>query len=174
VRLLGHVRARIPQAALRTTFITGFPGETEADVHELESFVEEIGFDHLGVFTYSHEEGTSAFARTDDVPDEVKEERRARIMERQRALVAARQQRRVGARARVLVDGPSAEHEWVLRGRLEGQAPEIDPVVYLTDADPEVHRPGHFVDVEVVGAEGYDLIARPVHSSGRPSESPLP
>jgi ribosomal protein S12 methylthiotransferase len=174
VRLLQNIRARVPQVTLRTTFITGFPGETPADVDALDSFVEEIGFDHLGVFTYSHEEGTSAYGFEDDVPAVEKDERRARIMERQRAIAEARQRSRIGHRARLLVDGPAPEHEWVLRGRLEGQAPEIDPVVYLTDADPEVHRPGHFVDVEVVGAEGYDLIARPVHSSGRPSESPFP
>jgi ribosomal protein S12 methylthiotransferase len=162
VRLLQNIRARIPDVTLRTTFITGFPGETPADVDALESFVEEIGFDHLGVFTYSHEEGTAAFGFEDDVPSGDKEERRTRIMERQRAIVAARQRSRIGHRARLLVDGPSPEHEWVLRGRLEGQAPEIDPLVYLTDADSEVHRPGHFIDVEIVGAEGYDLVARPV------------
>jgi ribosomal protein S12 methylthiotransferase len=162
VRLLQNIRARIPDVTLRTTFITGFPGETPADVDALEAFVEEIGFDHLGVFTYSHEEGTAAFGFEDDVPTGDKEERRTRIMERQRAIVAARQRSRIGHRARLLVDGPSPEHEWVLRGRLEGQAPEIDPLVYLTDADSEVHRPGHFIDVEIVGAEGYDLVARPV------------
>jgi ribosomal protein S12 methylthiotransferase len=162
VRLLQNIRARIPGVTLRTTLIAGFPGETPADVEALESFVDEIGFDHLGVFTYSHEEGTSAFGFEDDVPPAEKEERRIRIMERQRAIVAARQRSQIGRRARLLVDGPSSDHEWVLCGRLAGQAPDIDPLVYLTEADPEVHGAGHFLDVEVVGAEGYDLIARPV------------
>ena len=140
-RLLAGLRTRIPDVTLRTTFIVGFPGETEADVDTLERFVVEMGFDHLGVFTYSHEEGTSAFGLEDDVPAEVKAARQARIMETQRRLVAARQQGRLGERARLIVDGPAPEHEWVWRGRLAGQAPDIDPVVYLTDADPAVLVP---------------------------------
>ncbi len=162
VRLLENIRARIPDVALRTTFIVGFPGETEDDVAELEAFIAEIGFDHVGVFTYSDEEGTSAHDLEDDVPDEVKEARRDRLMARQREIVEARQQRRIGDRVRLVVDGQSPEHELVLQGRLNGQAPEIDPVVYLTDCDPSEIAAGAFLDVEIVGAEGYDLVARPV------------
>ena len=161
-RLLDTIRARVPGVALRTTFITGFPGETEADVDVLEDFITAVGFEHVGVFTYSHEEGTSAFALTDDVPQEEKEARQARLMAVQRDLVARRQQRRVGERTRLLLDGPSPEHEWVWRGRLAGQAPDIDPVVYLTDADPDTLVAGRFLDVEIVGAEDYDLVARPL------------
>jgi ribosomal protein S12 methylthiotransferase len=83
-------------------------------------------------------------------------------MARQRELVAARQQARVGQRTRLVVDGPSPEHELVVQGRLPGQAPEIDPVVYLTDCDPTAFPMGSFVDVEIVGSQEYDLIARPV------------
>ncbi len=162
VRLLQDIRARMPGVSLRTTFIVGFPGETEADVDTLDAFIAEIGFDHMGIFTYSHEEGTSAYDLADDVPDEVKEARRDRLMARQRDIVAARQQARTGERARLVVDGASPEHELVLQGRVAGQAPEIDPVVYLTDCDPSEFPTGTFVDVEIVGAEGYDLIARPV------------
>ncbi len=161
-RLLQNIRARIPAVSLRTTFIVGFPGETDADLAELEGFIEEIGFDHVGVFTYSHEEGTSAFALEDDVPEAVKEARRDRLMARQRDLVAARQQARVGERTRLVVDGPSPEHELVVQGRLPGQAPEIDPVVYLTDCDPSTLSTGAFIDVEIVGSQDYDLIARPL------------
>jgi ribosomal protein S12 methylthiotransferase len=82
-------------------------------------------------------------------------------MSRQKQIVAARQKARVGERARLLVDGPSREHELVLRGRLQGHAPEIDPQVYLTETDPETVRTGDFLDVEIVGADGYDLVARP-------------
>ncbi|HEX8028612.1 MAG TPA: 30S ribosomal protein S12 methylthiotransferase RimO, partial [Vicinamibacterales bacterium] len=135
-RLLENIRARIPNAALRTTFIVGFPGETEDDFAELEAFIDEVGFDHVGVFTYSHEEGTSAHDLEDDVPDAVKESRQERLMARQRDIVTARQQSRLGERTRLVVDGQSSEHELVLQGRLAGQAPEIDPVVYLTDCDP--------------------------------------
>jgi ribosomal protein S12 methylthiotransferase len=160
-RLLSNIRARIRGVTLRTTFIVGFPGETEADVDALEAFVTGIGFDHLGVFTYSHEEGTSAFDLADDVPPELKEARRGRVMEAQKALIARRQRGRLGQRATVVVDGPSPAHEWVWVGRLAGQAPEIDPVVYLTDADPELLAPGRLLDVEIVGADEYDLVGRP-------------
>lgn len=161
-RLLDNIRARIPNVALRTTFIVGFPGETANDFAELEAFIEDVGFDHVGVFTYSHEEGTSAHDLKDDVPAATKKKRQDRLMARQRDLVAARQQARVGERTRLVVDGPSPEHELVVQGRLPGQAPEIDPVVYLTDCDPSDFPKGAFVDVEIVGSQDYDLIARPV------------
>ena len=162
VRLLENIRARIPNVALRTTFIVGFPGETADDFAELEAFIAEIGFDHVGVFTYSHEEGTSAHDLKDDVPAATKTKRQDRLMARQRDIVAARQQARLGERTRLVVDGQSPEHELVLQGRLPGQAPEIDPVVYLTDCDPSSFPKGSFIDVEIVGAEGYDLVARPL------------
>ncbi|MGH9201816.1 MAG: 30S ribosomal protein S12 methylthiotransferase RimO, partial [Vicinamibacterales bacterium] len=161
-RLLRRIRDRIPGVALRTTFIVGFPGETEGDFDELMGFVNEVGFDHLGVFTYSHEEGTSAFGLTDDVSPATKRSRQARLMSRQRHIVEKRQRARLGERTRIMVDGPSPEHDLVLRGRLEGQAPDIDPVVYLTDADPAEIATGHFLDVEIVGANDYDLVATPV------------
>jgi ribosomal protein S12 methylthiotransferase len=162
VRLLENIRARIPNVALRTTFIVGFPGETAEDFAELEAFVDEVGFDHVGVFTYSHEEGTTAFELRDTVPAATKRKRQNQLMARQRDRVAARQQARLGQRTRLVVDGPSAEHELVVQGRLAGQAPEIDPVVYLTDCDPSSLKKGAFIDVEIVGAQEYDLIARPV------------
>lgn len=161
-RLLDNIRARIPNVALRTTFIVGFPGETAEDFAALEGFIEEIGFDHVGVFTYSHEEGTSAYEMTDDVPAATKQKRQKRLMARQRDIVARRQQARLGEKTRLVVDGTSPEHELVLQGRLPGQAPEIDPVVYLTDCDPSAVAPGSFIDVEIVGAEEYDLVARPL------------
>jgi ribosomal protein S12 methylthiotransferase len=161
-RLLERIRARVPGVALRTTFIVGFPGETDADVHELTSFVHAHEFDHVGVFTYSHEEGTSAFALENDVPQRVKVKRRNAVMSAQKRLVRQRQRRRIGERARVLIDGPAGEHELVLRGRLASQAPDIDASVYLTDCDPSGYRAGDFVEVTLVGARDYDLIARPL------------
>jgi ribosomal protein S12 methylthiotransferase len=137
-RLLDRIRTRVPTVALRTTFIVGFPGETVEDQTELESFVRAIEFDHVGVFTYSHEEGTSAHALADDVPATTKRKRQA-----------------------ALVDGPAAEHDLVLRGRLEGQAPDIDPLVYLTDCDPSGLSPGQFIQAEIVASRGYDLVVRP-------------
>jgi ribosomal protein S12 methylthiotransferase len=161
-RLLGNIRAKMPDVTLRTTFIVGFPGETEADVDALLGFIQTVGFDHVGVFTYSHEEDTSAFALVDDVPAREKTRRQRRVMALQKKIVAARQKARVGSRARLIVDGPSADHDWVFTGRLPGQAPDIDPLVYLTEADPALLRPGQVLDVEIVGAREYDLIARPL------------
>ena len=160
-QLLDRIRSRIPGVSLRTTFIVGFPGETEADFDELRAFVRAVGFEHVGVFTYSHEEGTTAHDLPDDVPAGVKASRRDALMSDQRRIVARAQRRRVGARVSVMVDGPSPEHELVWRGRLPGQAPDIDPVIYFTETDPEVLRPGAILDAEIVDARGYDLVARP-------------
>jgi ribosomal protein S12 methylthiotransferase len=159
--LLARIRARVPNVTLRTTFIVGFPGETQADFDELQSFVRAVEFDHVGVFTYSHEEGTSAHGLADDVPARTKKSRRSALMAAQKKIVTRTQRQRHGQRARLVVDGPSAEHELVLRGRLEGQAPDIDPLVYLTDCDPSELSAGQFIDVEITGARGYDLIGRP-------------
>jgi ribosomal protein S12 methylthiotransferase len=113
------------------------------------------------VFTYSHEEGTRAFAVSEDVPTGTKRRRRNRLMSRQQRIVAASQRARIGTEATVLIDGASNEHELVLQGRLEGQAPDIDPVVYLTDCDPSAYAPGNLIRSRIVGAQGYDLLARP-------------
>jgi ribosomal protein S12 methylthiotransferase len=171
--LLARIRRRLPDVTLRTTFIVGFPGETEADVDALEAFVTAVGFDHVGVFTYSHEEGTSAHALADDVPEAVKLARQARIMEAQRTIVRQANRARSGQLVRLLVDGP-AEHDMVLRARLQGQAPDIDSVVYLTECDPSDFAAGEFIEAELLtpdvdldgdqaDADGlYDLLARPL------------
>jgi len=161
-QLLDRIRRTVPNVALRTTFIVGFPGETEDDFTELMDFVRTVGFDHVGAFTYSHEEGTSAHDLRDDVPASVKRQRQARLMRLQKRIVGRAQQLRVGTRVRLLVDGPSSEHELVLRARLEGQAPDIDPTVYLTDCDPSEFAAGDFIDAEIVGSRDYDLLARPL------------
>jgi ribosomal protein S12 methylthiotransferase len=160
--LLARIRERVPGVALRTTFIVGFPGEAESDVDELCAFVRDQTFDHVGVFTYSHEDGTSAFHLPDDVPARAKATRRARVMRLQKGLVRTRQQARIGQRARIVVDGPSSDHDLVLKGRLMTQAPDIDAVVYLTECDPSSFKAGDFTDVDIVDAREYDLIARPV------------
>jgi len=161
-RLLSRIRARVPDVALRTTFIVGFPGETDADVDGLCAFVGDHAFDHVGVFTYSHEEGTPAYQLADDVPARTKGARRARVMGLQKRLVQTRQRGRIGQRARVLVDGPSADHDLVLKARLATQAPDIDASVFLTECDPSRVHAGDFVEVDIVGAREYDLIGRPV------------
>lgn len=161
-RLLDRIRTRLPGVTLRTTFIVGFPGESDADFAALQDFVQTAQFDHVGVFTYSHEEGTTAYALADDVPSPVKRQRQRQLMRVQKQVVTRSHRSRVGQHVRLLVDGPSTDHELVLRGRLEGQAPDIDPLVYLTDCDPSDVTAGEFLTVEIVGSRGYDLVARPL------------
>ena len=161
-RLLDRIRRQVPGVTLRTSFIVGFPGETDAEFEDLCRFVEEQRFDNLGVFTYSHEEGTAAGAREDDVPARVKQRRRRHLMGLQQRLVGGANRQKVGQVVRVLVDGPSPEHELVVRGRTEGQAPEIDGVTYLSEIDPDSVRPGDLVSGIVVDARGYDLVVRPL------------
>jgi ribosomal protein S12 methylthiotransferase len=160
--LLGRIRDRVPGVTLRTTLIVGFPGETDADFAELEGFVADTGFDHVGVFTYSHEEGTRAYGLADDVQAPIKQRRRNALMSRQKRIVGRAHRARIGSEADVLLDGPSPEHEMVLQGRIEGQAPDIDSVVYLTDCDPSQHEPGDLIRARIVAARGYDLVAAPL------------
>ena len=164
-KLLTRIRTRVPGVTLRTTFIVGFPGETDAEFAELEQFVRDTGFDHVGVFTYSHEEGTRAFALADDVPAAIKRKRRNALMKLQRGIVARRQKARRGQTVRVMVDGPSAESDLVWQGRLEGQAPDIDAVVYLDECDIASLVPGQVVEARVTGSRGYDLVAAPVFAA---------
>ena len=161
-RLLGRIRQRVPGVTLRTTFIAGFPGETREEFAELEQFVDAVGFDHVGVFTYSHEAGTTAGELDDDVPPAEKRRRQAALMARQKTLVRRVQEGRIGQAVQVMVDGPDPEHPLVMRGRLAGQAPEIDPVVYFTECDPATLRSGAVVATEVVAARDYDLVVRPL------------
>ncbi len=161
-KLLERIRERVPGVSLRTTFIVGFPGESDAEFEELCAFIRNVRFDHVGVFTYSHEEGTTAHDLADDVPAAIKRKRRNALMAEQKRIVARAQKRRVGACVQVMVDGPSPEHELVWRGRLAGQAPEIDPVVYFTDANLETLRPGALLEAEIVGSREV-----PIWSSAR-------
>jgi ribosomal protein S12 methylthiotransferase len=161
-QLLARIRERVPGVSLRTTFIVGFPGETDEEFAELLAFVRKIGFDHVGVFTYSHEEGTTAHDLVDDVPAATKKKRRNALMAAQKRIVVRAQKRRVGVQVQVMVDGQSPDHELVWRGRLSGQAPEIDPIVYLTDANPDTLKPGLLLQAEIVGSREYDLVVRPL------------
>ena len=160
--LLTRIRDRVSGVSLRTTFIVGFPGETDADVDALCGFIADHAFDHVGVFTYSHEEGTSAFELANDVAAAEKGARQRRVMSVQKRLIRKRQHSRIGERTRVMVDGPSSDHDLVLKGRLSTQAPDIDASVFLTDCDPSAFGPGDLVEVEIVGSRDYDLVARPI------------
>ena len=166
LRLLESLRARVPGIALRSTFIVGFPGETEAQFEALERFVGEAALDHLGVFTYSEEKGTPAAALADDVPEGLKEERKARLMALQESLLGRRRRDLVGSTVEVLVEGPHEESDLLLAGRTEGQAPEIDGGVILTDA-PRVVYPGEFVKVRIEEAHAHDLVGPIVEAPPR-------
>jgi ribosomal protein S12 methylthiotransferase len=155
--LLERFRRAIPGCALRTTLIVGYPGESEEEFRTLADFVREARFDHLGVFAYSHEDSTAAHAETDDVAPEVKDERRARILEIQREIAYARNAARVGAVEEVLVEGPHAETEHLLAGRLATQAREVDGQVLINDG---FAHPGSFARVEITDTAGYDLVGR--------------
>ncbi|MGH7996209.1 MAG: 30S ribosomal protein S12 methylthiotransferase RimO [Opitutaceae bacterium] len=148
--LIRRIRAGVPGIALRTTFIAGFPGETEADVDELCAFIEETRFERLGVFRYSQEDGTRAAKMDDQVPAAEKERRWRRLMALQRTIAADVSRRSVGRRLKVLVEEPG-----VARG--EADAPDIDGRVYVLPELPV----GEFAEVEITGFKDYDLIALP-------------
>jgi len=147
--LIRRMRAGIPDLTIRTTFIVGFPGETDADFEELLEFMAEARFDRVGVFRYSREEGTKAFKLEDQVPDAVKQKRWERAMELLQRLSQERLEGMVGRKLRVLVEKPGI-------ARSEGDAMEIDGVV----AVPQHLAVGNFAEVTVTGAKAYDLVAR--------------
>lgn len=156
-RLLEKLRS-IDGMVLRTTLITGYPGESDAEFQELYDWVEEIGFDHMGVFSYSQEEGTLAAGMADQIPDAVKDERRDALMVLQQGIAATRNRSLIGRELDVLVDGQSDEHEYVMEGRYYGQAPEIDGCVYLSfPEEAQFVAPGQFVKVRIDDATAYDL-----------------
>jgi ribosomal protein S12 methylthiotransferase len=153
--LLGRIREKVPGVTLRSTFIVGFPGETEGQFEEIADLIREIRFDRLGVFTYSREDGTTAFPLGDPVPAEVKAERQERLLALQSGIVREKHAAMIGSVQDVLVDGPSRETDLLLEGRTEGQAPEIDGVVYINDGEAS---PGDFVKVEITQAGEHDLV----------------
>jgi len=155
LELLERFRAAMPAVTLRSTFIVGFPGETAAEFGALLDFVRAARLDHVGAFTYSHEEGTAAFALADDVPEPVKQERLAQLMACQQPIAFGRNRARVGTRVEVLVEGAHPETEHLLVGRTRGQAVEVDGRVLINDG---VARPGEFVEVELTDVAGYDLV----------------
>jgi len=157
-RMLDEIRLKIPDVALRTTFITGFPGETETHFQHTVRFLCEMEFDHVGIFTYSDEEGTTAFDYPNRVPEEVKAERRDILMEFQKDIALRKNQERVGEVEPVLVEGFDPEN-YLMTGRLASQAPDIDGQVILEKCEAE---PGEIVPVLINQAAEYDLVGQPV------------
>jgi ribosomal protein S12 methylthiotransferase len=155
--LLSRLRRAIPNLALRTTFIVGFPGETEAEFEELCNFVQAAHFERVGVFPYSPEPGTPAMRLPDHLPEEVKHQRRDRLMEIQQEIAFAWAREQVGKELEVLVDGPDPEMPGYVLARSYADAPDIDCVVRLKSKG--LHA-GDLVRARITGADGYDLVAR--------------
>jgi ribosomal protein S12 methylthiotransferase len=152
--LIQRVKEEIPGVALRTTMLVGYPGETEEDFQELKRFVEETRFDRLGVFPYSHEEGTYAHLKfEDDVPEEVKQARADAIMEVQQQISLELNEDKIGLKFMVIVD---RKEDGNYVGRTRFDSPEVDGEVIFTSSGD--HKPGEFVRVKITGAEDYDLI----------------
>lgn len=160
-RLIQRVRKRVPGIAVRTTFIAGFPGETEEDFQELLAFVKNVEFDRVGVFSYSDEEGTPAFELPNKVAPKIAERRRARLMKEQAKISKRRNQARVGEVVSVLFEGESAESELLWQGRMESQAPDIDGCILINDVpDGCKPEPGQIVNVQLTAALEHDMMGR--------------
>ena len=155
---VAKLRERVPNLVLRTTFITGFPGETDEQFEELCQFVKEMRFQRMGVFSYSLEPGTPAVKLDDHLTEEVKEQRRERLMELQQQIAFEFGESLVGYELDVLID-EATDEEGVWIGRTYADAPEIDGVVYLHGQNLQ---PGQLVPAEIVAADEYDLIAQAV------------
>jgi ribosomal protein S12 methylthiotransferase len=154
--LLDTIRSRIPDVSIRTSLIVGFPGESEEDFEKLVTFVQDMELDHIGVFTYSQEDGTPAALLEDQVPDEVKERRAAHLMEVARMVSAKRNARFVGRELLVLLEGRSEEDPDVWVGRTQYDAKEIDGQVFVSGLkDP---REGDMVNVRITHSYDFDLV----------------
>src|SRR5687767_4239877 len=158
-RLIARVREKVPGIAIRTTFITGFPGETDEDFEELMTFVRNCRFDNLGVFTYSDEEGTPAFDLPNKVDPKVAKQRRSRLMKEQAKISKRVNKAKIGKTYRVLFEGLSQESDLLFQGRLEGQTQEIDGHILINDM-PEDLEPkiGAVYNVRITEAFEYDLV----------------
>jgi ribosomal protein S12 methylthiotransferase len=153
IDLVNQIRDKVPGIAMRTTLITGYPGETEQDFEEMQQWVEETKFDRLGCFTYSHEEKTHAHSLIDDVPEEIKQERADAIMEIQQEISFEKNQERIGQTYKVLIDKKDGNF---FVGRTEYDSPEVDNEV-LIDAKIDYATVGSFVNVKIDTAEDFDL-----------------
>ncbi|MBO6496069.1 MAG: 30S ribosomal protein S12 methylthiotransferase RimO [Roseivirga sp.] len=155
--LLAEMRSRVPDIAIRTTLIAGHPGETEEDFADMVDFVEKSRFDRLGIFTYSHEENTHSYSFTDDVPDEVKQERANHVMQIQEEISNEINQAKIGKTFKVLID---RKESGSFIGRTEHDSPEVDNEVYI-DAKKHYLRVGDFAEIKITDATEFDLYGEP-------------
>jgi ribosomal protein S12 methylthiotransferase len=159
-RQIEQIRKLNPEAGLRTSFITGFPGETEEDFKEVLEFMDNVAFDNVGVFLYSDEEGTGAFDLDGKVPRRTAVRRRNQVMKRQASISKKKLKEMVGRQVAVLVEGASEESDLLLKGRMETQAPDIDGHVLINDTSEVAVTTGEFYQVEITASMEYDLIGR--------------
>jgi ribosomal protein S12 methylthiotransferase len=157
--LVNKIRKAIPDVAIRTAFIVGFPGEADTHFGHLVNFIKEMRFEHLGIFTYSPEEGTTAAEMPDQIPDEVKIERRDTIMKLQQKISSENNKRLVGMMRDVLVEDSVSDNEFLIKGRMQTQAPDIDGIVYIEEGDARV---GDILPVKITRTMEYDFIGRAV------------
>jgi ribosomal protein S12 methylthiotransferase len=183
LKMLDRARRAIPGVSIRTSFIVGFPGETEKDFRELCDFVRAAEFDWMGVFAYSDEDTSKSFALENKVDDETIARRRDTLMAIQKKISARKLRKRVGQQLQAMLEGPSKDTDLIWEARLEGMAPEIDGKVYITEFEgvndaAELPQPGTMATIEITESNDYDLIARAVkfaapNSSLRPSETKI-
>ena len=157
-KLIQEFRALVPEMTIRTTLIVGYPGETEEDFNILKNWVEEMRFERLGCFTYSHEENTHAYLLEDDVPEEVKQDRAAQIMDIQAQISCKLNQEKIGQTFKCVIDRKEGEH---FVGRTEFDSPDVDNEV-LIDASKFYLKTGDFVNLKIIDATEFDLYAEPV------------
>jgi ribosomal protein S12 methylthiotransferase len=167
LKMLARARKAIPGVSIRTSFIVGFPGETEKDFRELCDFVRAAEFDWMGVFAYSDEDSSKSFALENKVDEETIARRRDTLMAIQKKISARKLRKRVGQRLQVMLEGPSKDTDLIWAARLEGMAPEIDGKVYITEFEgvndaENLPQPGTMATAEVTESNDYDLIARAV------------
>ncbi len=153
---LNRLRERIPNVAIRSTVIVGYPGETEEEYQQLRTFIEEAQFDHLGVFAYSHEENTASYLLSDQLPEEIKQARRDDLMKVQQTASKNRLKKFIGETLPILVEGPSEESEFLWQGRHQGQAPDIDGHILIRSGKLSQ---GKILELKIERAMEYDLIA---------------
>ena len=179
LKMLEKIRRTIPGVSIRTSFIVGFPGETEKDFRELCDFVRDAEFDWMGVFSYSDEDAAKSYALERKIDAETIARRRKQLMSIQKKISARKLRRKVGKHLQVMLEGPSKDTDLIWEGRLEGMAPEIDGKVYITEFEgvndaSELPAPGTLATVEITDAKDYDLIGRAVEFEERPRAASTP
>jgi ribosomal protein S12 methylthiotransferase len=183
LKMLEKIRATIPGVSIRTSFIVGFPGETDADFQELADFVSAAEFDCMGVFEYSDEDAAQSFAHDNKVDATTIAGRKDTLMKLQKGIVRRKLRRQLHRKLEAMLEGPSKDTDLIWEARLEGMAPDIDGKVYITEFEgisdaADLPSPGALATIEVTGMKDYDLIARvtQIHASprGRLRETPLP